>query len=390
MDSVAGSNLTISLITIGPGEEVWERFGHNAIQVEDHSLGTRVAYNYGLFSFRQENFVLRFIQGRMLYWMAGLDAREDLDRYVAAHRSIWAQELDLPPASRLELKKFLEWNALDENKFYRYDYYRDNCSTRVRDALDRVTGGALRRQTQNTILPVTYRWHTRRLTASSLPVYTGLELLLGPRSDRPLSAWEEMFLPQKLQEHIRRVSLTGADGRKTSLVKAERTLYLSDRYPVPDAPPNLVGYYFAAGAIVGAAFYLLGRAGASRRWARGTFLVAVGLWASVSTVAGLVLATMWAFTDHVIVRGNQNSLQFCILSAVLLVVLRSWFVNRSPGGNAAPRMAFVLMLLSLFGLLLHLIPGAAQVNGEIIALVLPVLAGILLGLRIPSESTARA
>ena len=139
-----------------------------------------------------------------------------------------------------------------------------------------------------------------------------------------------------------------------------------------------------------AAFYLFGRAGASRRWARWTFTVAVGLWASIATIAGVVLAGMWAFTDHVIVRGNQNSLQLCVLSAVLLVVLRSWLVNRSPGRNAAPRVAFVLVLLSLFGLLLHIIPGAAQVNGEIIAFVLPTLAGIFLGLRIPGESTARA
>jgi hypothetical protein len=92
-----GSHLTVYLMTMGPGEQVWERFGHNAIWVHDAIAGTDIAYNYGLFDFRQEDFLLRFIRGTMRYWMAGFPAREYVETYVRANRSVWIQELDLPP-----------------------------------------------------------------------------------------------------------------------------------------------------------------------------------------------------------------------------------------------------------------------------------------------------
>ncbi len=134
-----GSELTISVMTMGVGEEVWERFGHNAILVEDRRAGSSIAYNFGMFSFRQEHFLLHFLQGRMWYWMAGYPTEEEVPRYIAARRSVWQQELNLTPAERLAIREDLERNARDENKFYRYDYYLDNCSTRIRDVIDRAS-----------------------------------------------------------------------------------------------------------------------------------------------------------------------------------------------------------------------------------------------------------
>ena len=134
-------------MTMGPGEQVWERFGHNAIWIHDAVAGTDIAYNYGLFDFHQQDFLPRFIRGQMWYWMAGFPAQPYVQTYVRANRSVWLQQLDLPPAARLELQRFLEWNARPENRFYHYDYYKDNCSTRVRDALDRVIGGRIQAAT---------------------------------------------------------------------------------------------------------------------------------------------------------------------------------------------------------------------------------------------------
>src|SRR5687767_5834005 len=102
-----GDALIVSLVTMGVGVRVWERFGHNAILVEDRARGTRTAYNYGLFDFRQEDFVLRFTQGRMWYWMQGLDADAMLRSYIRDNRSVWIQELDLSPDQRVALRDFL-------------------------------------------------------------------------------------------------------------------------------------------------------------------------------------------------------------------------------------------------------------------------------------------
>jgi hypothetical protein len=141
-----GSELTISLVTMGPGRRVWERFGHNAIWVHDPIRGTDRQFNYGLFDFKQQNFLLRFIQGRMLYWMKGFDAGRYMQQYVLDDRSVWVQQLNLTPAERRRLRDFLEWNERPENRFYHYDYFRDNCSTRIRDAIDRVLDGRIRAQ----------------------------------------------------------------------------------------------------------------------------------------------------------------------------------------------------------------------------------------------------
>src|SRR5687767_2610231 len=81
----------IYLLTMGPGDQVWEKFGHNAIWVHDPERGADTAYNYGMFDFRQENFILNFARGRMLYWMEGFDAFVTLGHYQSLNPSVWAQ-----------------------------------------------------------------------------------------------------------------------------------------------------------------------------------------------------------------------------------------------------------------------------------------------------------
>ncbi|HKP77040.1 MAG TPA: DUF4105 domain-containing protein, partial [Longimicrobiaceae bacterium] len=223
--SQADTAVRIYLLTMGPGDEVWEKFGHNAIWVHDPERGSDPAYNYGMFDFRQENFILNFARGRMLYWMEGFDAFVTLDHYRLLNRSVWAQELNLTPQQARRVRDYLEWNSQPENRFYRYDYYRDNCSTRVRDVLDRVLGGQLKAATANVSSGVTYRWHTRRLVAegaASVPMYTVLEGGLGPAADRPISKWDEMFLPMRLRDEVHALRIRDASGNLVPLVVREQ------------------------------------------------------------------------------------------------------------------------------------------------------------------------
>src|SRR3954470_10382166 len=243
--------LTVYLMTMGPGKYVWERFGHNAIWIHDPVHGTDQTYNYGLFDFRQQNFLLRFIQGRMWYWMQGFPAESYVEQYRRANRSVWVQELEMLPRERKELQEFLEWNERPENRFYHYDYYRDNCSTRIRDALDRALGGRIREQTVKASTDRTYRFHTQRLTANDSPVYTGLLLALGHPVDQPISIWEEMFLPLAVREHVRKLTVIDSDGDEVPLVKSERTLFESSEPPPSATPPNWLPFYLAAGLALG-------------------------------------------------------------------------------------------------------------------------------------------
>lgn len=368
----AGSELTISLLTMGPGDEVWERFGHNAIQIRDRARGTDIAYNWGMFDFEQPNFVPRFLAGRMLYWMAGYDSRQMIEAYVAANRSVWSQELRLTPAQRVALRDFVEWNARDENKFYHYDYYRDNCSTRVRDAIDRVLGGTIQRATAAMPTGTSYRSHTQRLTTGDVPVYTGIMVILGHPADRPISAWQEMFLPTKLRDHIRGLTVPDASGRQAPLVAAERELFVAKRPPEPTGPPRVTLYYLVAGLALAALLVALGRGavrGSTR--ARAGLAIVGGLWSLLAGLLGTAILVAWTLTEHVFMRRNENILQLNPLS-LALVVLLPMVLYRRASSRATVWLSRALAALAVLGFAMQLSPWFDQVNGDIIALALPV------------------
>lgn len=377
-----GSELRVYLMTMGPGEHVWERFGHNAIWIHDPASPPDTAYNYGLFDFRQENFLLRFIRGRMWYWMAGFPAEPYVQTYVRDNRSVWLQELNLPPAARLELREFLRWNEQPENRFYHYDYYRDNCSTRVRDALDRVLGGAIEAQTAELPTGTTYRFHTQRLTANDPPIYTGLLLALGPGVDRPISAWEEMFLPLALREHARRVMLPGPNGTTVPLVAGERTLFESSAAPPPAAPPAWMPWYLALGAAIGGLAALLGGSAGrdAGRWTRRGLGLLTVVWGVSGGLGGVVLTVLWALTDHAMAYRNENLFQLNPLLLGLAILVPVGLAGPARPARWARLLALWLAGISLAGLVLQVLPGLAQVNGQVIALLLPIHLGVAAGL----------
>jgi hypothetical protein len=382
-----GANLRISVITIGPGAEVWERFGHNAIMVEDTTTGDARWYNYGMFDFGAPDFWPRFLKGDMRYWMAGGDPRLELGAYIQHDRTVWVQELNLEPPQRLALKQFLEWNVLPQNKFYHYDYFYDNCSTRVRDALDRVIGGAIKAQTDTLPSGTTFRAETRRLTESSVPVYVGIELGLGRPTDRPISRYEEMFLPLALHEHLRQVTLTSGDGATRPLVKAEETLYRSTAEPPPTEPPSWWPWFLVAGVIAGGSLLALGKHLAASALARTSFLAIGGAWTLLAGLGGLILAGLWGLTDHNATYANENLLQLCPLALALTFCLRR--VARHPDAPHpfAARIAVAVALSSLAGLVIKLLPGPSQVNWEILAFAVPVNVGLAVALVHSQRST---
>ena len=368
-------------MTMGPGAAVWERFGHNAIWIDDPSVQPDTAYNYGLFDLRQESFLLRFIRGQMWYWMAGFPAEPHTRTYVRDNRSVWLQELTLSPRARLELREFLRWNERPENRFYHYDYYNDNCSTRVRDAIDRVIGGAIEAQTSSLPTGTTYRFHTQRLTANDPLVFTGLLLALGQQVDRPISAWEEMFLPMALRDHVRRVTVVGADGKREPLVASERTLFESTGPPPPDTPPSWLYWYLLAGTVAGSLAAALG--GLARRHPAGRLglgVVAV-VWGALAGLAGAVLAGLWGFTDHVMAYRNENLFQVNPLALALAVAVPLGLAGSGRAGRWTRALAVGLAALSLAGWVLQFLPGFDQVNGQVIALALPIHVGLAVGLR---------
>lgn len=379
-----GSEITISLITVGQGPAIWERFGHNAIWVEDAGRGTSRTYNYGMFDFRQESFELRFIRGRMLYSMMSGNPLAEFRQYQAQDRSVWVQELNLTPAQRVELRDFLEWNDLPENRDYRYDYYLDNCSTRIRDALDRVLGGEIKRQTEHAMTDRTLRFHTQRLTTDNIAYYTGLLILLGPSVDRPISQWQEMFLPLSVMEHLRRVTVPGPDGTREPLVRAERVLFESSG-PGPDAAPPSWGLrYFLVGIGLASIFWWLG--GATRHRTRLVFAGLATGWALVLGVAGTILLGLWVWTDHAVAYWNENLFLFNPLAIALACTIPFLAFGRRRAVRPAAILALAVAASSALGFALQVLPWLDQVNGQLYALCL--LPNVAVGIRVVQVADA--
>ena len=367
-----GSNLTVYLLTFGWGDAVWERFGHNAIWIKDRSRGTDVTYNWGMFDFRQPHFLSRFLTGDTKYWMEPKTLDEMLYEYRFRNRSILAQELNLSPAQRLKLQQFVEWNALPQNKFYRYDYYRDNCSTRLRDALDHALSGQLQLATVSRVTSGTYRWHTQRLMQGDIPLYTGVTLALGHPADKPLSVWEEMFLPVRMANDFRTISIPDTSGTQIPLVRSESALFTAGRQPEPPAPPNYLPLYVAVGILVAAAMIILVRsAEGGHRFAFFAATAISTLWSLVVGLAGTALVIAWLFTKHYFMSRNENLMHFDPLS-LALVVLIPLSLYGLRGVSRARKLSGFVAALSLFGFVLQGIPFFDQKNGEIIALALPI------------------
>jgi hypothetical protein len=374
-----GSELTIFHVVMGHGDEVWAKFEHNALWVHDPVRGTDYVYNYGAFDFNQPGYWGRFIRGDWLYWLEVSDIYRTLFVYREyANRSVMVQELNLSPAQRADLRDFLEWNAREENRYYYYDYYRDNCSTRIRDAIDRALGGQLRAATADSLTGTTYRWHSDRLVADDVAVLTGLRLGLGPGADREIDAWEEMFLPGKVQDQLRRARVRDEQGRLVPLVLEERVLYQAvGREPVRATPPGWTLGYLLAGLAIGGLFAGLAVWVPRSRAARLVFAGTTALWAMLVGLGGLILAFLWAFTNHVIAHANENLLQWNPLLLLLALLVPPLAFGVRWAARPALGLALAVAALSVLGLLVKVLPWFGQQNLSMIALVLPAHLGLL-------------
>lgn len=371
-----GADLRVDLYTYGPGTVYWERFGHDALVITDTASGQAYAFNYGTFDFEQKNFYLNFARGIMIYRAAAWPAADDLRDYAAAGRSITSQRLELTPAQRAALRDFLVWNVQPGNARYRYRYFRDNCTTRVRDALDRVLGGTLRRDLAGPAQGgETYRSETDRLLADDPWLMYPIDLGLGPFADQPLTGWTGAFIPARLMQDLD--GARAGDGRP---LVAATTVLSPQRLPSPPAaPPNLVPPLLIAGLVLGIAFlaaaWLRDQYDIDRWW----FAAVGAAYALLAGVAGALMLVLWFATAHRAAFANENLWLFN--PAAWLLIPGLWRLRRR--GATAARFTLVVALLlaasTLAGLALKATPWGPQRNLPWILFALPTWIGVAIG-----------
>lgn len=295
----------IGVLTVGPGEALFTRFGHIGLVVAERQRQRSLLFNYGTFDFDDPDLRWQYLRGNLIYWLSVAPLPAVVRAYRRGDRRVVVRWLALDREQAAAVVALLRENAKPQNRRYAYRHYLDNCSTRVRDLLDGVLDGVLRRHARPLATGRTYRWWTRRALAGLWSTAGAIDYLLAGVVDRPLRRWQEYFLPAPLSRDL---ELLRAPSAARPLV-AERVVVAARRGPpvggrVPLAewlPLALAGGLLLLGLGLP---LLIGPRAAGRR------LLGLGLlvWGLAAGAGGLLLALMWALTEHVDTHANENLL----------------------------------------------------------------------------------
>jgi uncharacterized protein DUF4105 len=279
----------ISLITYTPGEELYQAFGHSCIRVRDEALGVDRLYNFGTFDFDTPDFYLKFARGDLLYELAVGQADAEINAVAAGGQGVTEVVLNFTQEQKQELFRNLEVNLLPENRAYRYDFIFDNCSTRVRDAFERISGQQLAAPTKK---PRTFRQMLDPYLKRTPWTQFGIYLLLGMRVDRAVTGREACFLPADLESAVENGLVHGAN------LELDRVRVFEPRglpQPIPWLRPQFVFW------IIGILWFLIWHLRKQIYSPRlsGVYLAIIGL-------AGTFILVFSLMTRHWVAHENLN------------------------------------------------------------------------------------
>lgn len=311
---------TISVITCGPFQEaVYFAFGHSAFRVHDPKAGIDYAFNYGVFDFSKPNFALNFARGHNYYMLGVHDYQHFKNSYIEDNRYIHEQVLDLTQAQKQKVFDYLMWNALPENKYYPYDYFYNNCATKIRDVIVTALGDDIFFDGSY----ITTNYTIRQLTDIYLKQQPwgdlGIDLGLGLPMDKKASPYEYMFLPDYIESGFDHATIK-KDSISTSIVKEKRIIYESRN---EETNAGFTHPIYAFGAVAMIAFGLSAWDFKRRKLSIWFDVVLFG----TAGCMGVLLLLLWFFTDHKAAAVNFNLLWALPTHLIALVAFRkkpSW------------------------------------------------------------------
>ncbi len=214
----------VSIITCDPGNELYSTFGHSAIRVRDPLLRIDKVYNYGTFNFETPNFYLKFTKGQLDYMLTVSHYKYFVIAYMKENRGIREQLLNLSHEQKLQIYAFLENNALPENMYYRYDFFFDNCATRVKDVLKNVLKDDIILPENNEADEKSFKELIKPYLKGKDWERFGIHLCLGQPANEIASAEESTFLPDRLEQVFNQTQIR-INGSPTPIVKEKRVLF---------------------------------------------------------------------------------------------------------------------------------------------------------------------
>ena len=313
-------NLRISVLTCGPGADLYSIFGHSAIRVIDDATGSDKVYNYGTMDFDDPSFYLKFMKGQMHYFLSVEDHAAFMDSYRFEKRSVIEQKLQLSCSARLKLLDALNLNAKPENMYYDYSFLYDNCSTRIRDIIANNSRSLLR---FNNILPAripTFRnmiheyLHKGQQHWSKL----GIDLLLGANIDKKVTTEQAMFLPDYLMKGFDSASILVRPEPKAliPIVSARSYLY---RPPVTELTMSWFNPYLLLAVVSILLLILSFKKSNSEK----TAVIIDKILFLISGLLGVLMLTLWLGRDDTVCRNNMN-----LVWALPTHVIAAFFIGK--------------------------------------------------------------
>ena len=369
------SDVTISILTCAPGKEIYSIYGHNAIRIQDKSAQSDIVYNYGTFDFDTPGFMVKFMRGKLPYLLAEGDFNRFMREYQYFERAVTEQVLDLDSIQKHKIIDALSINMLPENRAYKYDFFMDNCATRLRDILQNNVNGITWDQSSASFK--TFRQIIKEYQQPLPWTNFGIDLIIGAKADRKTTLMEETFIPDYLANALNEVMVKDASNKK--IVLSTRELIT---FPAESQLNRFISFllsplfFFLILLIVEINILLRSLKNKQNKWISRYD----SLWFWVITFCSLLMVFMWFGTDHIPTKNNWN-----LLWASPLIPLWWWMSSK---GSASARYISYLLLLSITVSIVNAIP-TIQILPQYFHPVVIMIGIILLlkGLRIQKAKT---
>ncbi|TDQ29283.1 uncharacterized protein DUF4105 [Zeaxanthinibacter enoshimensis] len=330
----------ISVITCGPGSELYASFGHSAFRVRDPLKGLDLVYNYGTFDFNTPGFYTKFAKGQLLYSLSRNSFENFLYTYQLEDRWVKEQLLSLDQEEKNKVLQFLEYNYLPENRDYLYNFLDENCSTKIPEVLERALPGRLALDNNYLDHRYTFRQLIQQYLRTNSWASLGIDLALGSVIDRKASPREHMFLPDYVYRQMNHAQLNG-----DSLVKKERSILEKQKKDPPAAFIFTPAFWLILLFILTAAItYIDLRKGSRSRALDGFLFLLTG-------ILGVLIIFLWFFTDHTATLYNYNILWAFPLNLLAGIV----FLRKKPGSEWIPRYLVTITCMLLLAPLLWIL-----------------------------------
>ncbi|WP_298516067.1 DUF4105 domain-containing protein [uncultured Kordia sp.] len=307
---------TFSVITCGPGAELYSTFGHNAFRLKDPVYGYDMVYNYGTFDFNTPFFYIKFAQGKLPYQLGRSSFKNFVYAYKYEKRWVKEQVLNLNYDQTRSLLAFLEDNYKEENRAYKYDFFFNNCATKIREIVTKNFGDGIVFKEDHIVAEKTFRDLIHDYVDHNSWSSFGIDIALGAVIDRKATVLEHEYLPDYVFNAFENATLQNG----LPLVK-EVNVILKEPENKKDTSSLLLSPYvlFSILLLITLIVTFLDFKNKKRtRWLDAFIMLASGL-------GGIMIVLLWFATDHSMTVTNWNVLW---LVPINIFFVRKFFVKR--------------------------------------------------------------